>query len=96
MISFSQQTQVVTDITFKTSKGKPVLVEFEYLRVKSESTQTLIPLCIQFHYGTIRIRMHRDEGTPRLSSKMGLKDEDLKHFVCEEEDEMCDVRKKTI
>lgn len=70
------------------------LVEFEYLRVKSESTQTLIPLCIQFHYGTIRIRMHRDEGTPRLSSKMGLKDEDLKHFVCEEEDEMCDVRKK--
>lgn len=38
--------------------------------------------------------MHRDEGTPRLSSKMGLKDEDLKHFVCEEEDEMCDVRKK--
>lgn len=38
--------------------------------------------------------MHREEGTPRLSSKMGLKDEDLKHFVCEEEDEMCDVRKK--
>lgn len=54
----------------------------------------MIPLCIQFHYGTIRITMHRDEGTPRLGSKMGLKDEDLKHFVCEEEDEMCDVRKK--
>lgn len=38
--------------------------------------------------------MYRDEGIFWFSFKMGFKDEDLKYFVCEEEDEMCDVRKK--
>lgn len=35
--------------------------------------------------------MHRDGGTPRLGSKLGLRDEDLKHFVHEKQARMCDV-----